>query len=66
MSDLRVAVDASRVRSGGGVAHLVGILDIDEPAIFGIKEIHVWALVDQASSARDRNELAQTSSLAGI
>ena len=43
MSDLRVAVDASRVRSGGGVAHLVGILDIDEPAIFGIKEIHVWA-----------------------
>jgi len=30
MSDLIVAIDASRIRSGGGVAHLLGILDIEQ------------------------------------
>jgi glycosyltransferase involved in cell wall biosynthesis len=43
MSLIKVAVDASRVRSGGGVAHLFGILNITEPTQFGIAEIHVWA-----------------------
>ena len=43
MVNLKIAVDASRVRSGGGIAHLSGILNIDNPAIFGIDEIHVWA-----------------------
>lgn len=43
MTAIRVAVDASRVRSGGGIAHLVGILSIEDPKIFGISEIHVWA-----------------------
>jgi glycosyltransferase involved in cell wall biosynthesis len=40
---IKVALDASRVRSGGGVAHLLGILDIANPLAFGIDEIHVWA-----------------------
>ncbi len=40
---IKVGVDASRVRSGGGVAHLLGILDIENPSEFGIQEIHVWA-----------------------
>lgn len=40
---IKVAIDASRVRSGGGVAHLLGILDIPDPMVFGIAEIHVWA-----------------------
>jgi glycosyltransferase involved in cell wall biosynthesis len=40
---IKVAVDASRVRSGGGVAHLLGILSIADPTEFGIEEIHVWA-----------------------
>ena len=43
MTKVRVAVDASRVRSGGGVAHLIGILDIDNPNQFGIESIHLWA-----------------------
>ena len=50
MSLLKVAVDASRVRSGGGVAHLVGIMNITDPTEYGIAEIHVWAykkLLDQ-------------------
>ncbi|MCF8171972.1 MAG: glycosyltransferase family 4 protein [Candidatus Methylopumilus sp.] len=47
---IKVAVDASRVRSGGGVAHLLGILSIEDPKEFGIEQIHVWAykkLLDQ-------------------
>jgi glycosyltransferase involved in cell wall biosynthesis len=43
MSNIRVAIDASRVRSGGGIAHLVGILDIEDPKDFGIEMIHLWA-----------------------
>jgi hypothetical protein len=40
---IKVALDASRVRSGGGVAHILGILDIPTPMEFGIEEIHIWA-----------------------
>ena len=50
MTPVVVAVDASRIRSGGGVAHLLGILAIDDPAQFGIDKINVWAyqkLLDQ-------------------
>ena len=43
MRPIKVAVDASRVRSGGGVAHLLGILSIEDPKEFGIEQIHVWA-----------------------
>ena len=43
MKKISVAVDASRVRSGGGVAHLLGILDIELTEDHPIKEIHVWA-----------------------
>ncbi|NDY83488.1 glycosyltransferase family 4 protein [Orrella sp. NBD-18] len=43
MVKLKVAVDASRVRSGGGVAHLIGILDLERIDLFGIAEIHLWS-----------------------
>ena len=43
MLKLKVAVDASRVRSGGGVAHLIGILDLDTIEAYGIDEIHLWS-----------------------
>jgi glycosyltransferase involved in cell wall biosynthesis len=55
MSTLRepftvVGIDASRNRSGGAKAHLIGILTECDPEKYGIKEIHVWAfrsLLDQ-------------------
>lgn len=40
---INIAVDASRVRSGGGVAHLLGILSEEDIAQYGIKQVHVWA-----------------------
>jgi glycosyltransferase involved in cell wall biosynthesis len=45
-----VAIDASRNRSGGAKAHLIGILSECDPAKHGIQAIHVWAfrsLLDQ-------------------
>jgi glycosyltransferase involved in cell wall biosynthesis len=47
---LTVGIDASRNRSGGAKAHLMGILSECDPLQHNIKEIHVWAfksLIDQ-------------------
>jgi glycosyltransferase involved in cell wall biosynthesis len=43
---IKVAIDASRNRSGGAKAHLVGILNACDPRNYGIKEIHVWSYGD--------------------
>ncbi len=40
---LTIGIDASRNRSGGAIAHLIGILSVGDPASFGISEVHVWA-----------------------
>jgi glycosyltransferase involved in cell wall biosynthesis len=40
---LKVAIDATRVKSGGGIAHLMGILNIDDIETHGIAEVHIWA-----------------------
>lgn len=45
-----VAIDASRNRSGGAKAHLLGILKSCDPREHGISSVHVWsykALLDQ-------------------
>lgn len=40
---MKVAVDASRNRSGGAKAHLIGILKDGDPLAAGIEEVHVWS-----------------------
>ena len=40
--EISVAIDASRNRSGGAIAHLKGILEDSDPSLIGIKEVHVW------------------------
>lgn len=45
-----VAIDASRNRSGGAVAHLIGLIGAADPAAHGIARVHVWsyrALLDR-------------------
>jgi len=47
---LIVGIDASRNRSGGAKAHLIGVLTECDPKEHGISKIHVWAfrsLLDQ-------------------
>jgi glycosyltransferase involved in cell wall biosynthesis len=38
-----VGIDASRNRSGGAKAHLVGILGAGDPSRYGISRVHVWS-----------------------
>lgn len=54
-----MAVDASRVRSGGGIAHIMGVLDIADPTQFGIDEIHVWAYERLLKTLPDRTWLVK-------
>jgi N-acetyl sugar amidotransferase len=40
---MNLCINACRARSGGAIAHLIGILQEANPADFGIKEVHVWS-----------------------
>lgn len=51
---LIIGIDASRNRSGGAKAHLVGILSSVTPACHGIQEIHVWSFRSLLDSLPDR------------
>lgn len=51
---LVVGIDASRNRSGGARAHLIGLLDAGNPKEHGIREIHVWAFKALLDSLPER------------
>lgn len=54
-SDLLViGIDASRNRSGGAIAHLVGILLEGDPLSSGIREIHLWSYKSLLNVIPDR------------
>lgn len=40
---ITIGIDASRNRSGGGKAHVLGILKDCDPLAYGIQEVHVWS-----------------------
>jgi len=42
-NSLIIGIDASRNRSGGAIAHIVGIISEGNPLDHGIREVHVWA-----------------------
>lgn len=49
-----VGIDASRNRSGGAIAHLIGILSHGNPLSYGISELHLWSyqsLLDKIPSS---------------
>jgi glycosyltransferase involved in cell wall biosynthesis len=49
-----VGIDASRNRSGGAKAHLVGILSEGNPLKHGIEEVHVWTYGSLLDSIPER------------
>ncbi len=56
MSDLEkivLGIDASRNRSGGAKAYLIGILSELDPSKYGIHEVHVWAFKSLLSAIPD-------------
>lgn len=38
-----MAIDASRNRSGGAIAHIVGILSSFDPDKYGVQQVHIWS-----------------------
>jgi len=47
---LVIGIDASRNRSGGAIAHLLGILQKGAPASYDIEQIHVWTYKELADA----------------
>lgn len=56
-----IGVDGSNLRSGGGVTHLVQLLEVAEPESHGIERIHVWASRDTLDALPDRPWLSTES-----
>ncbi|KRC81728.1 glycosyltransferase family 4 protein [Sphingomonas sp. Root241] len=52
--DIVVGLDASRNRSGGAKAHLIGLLRDGDPLAHGIREVHVWAYRSLLDALPDR------------
>ena len=51
---LVVGIDASRNRSGGAKAHLVGILGDSDPTAHGIDRVHLWSYRSLLDAVPDR------------
>ncbi len=49
-----IGIDASRNRSGGAQAHLIGILSEMDPVKFGVKFVHVWSFRTLLDKIPDR------------
>jgi glycosyltransferase involved in cell wall biosynthesis len=52
-----IGIDASRNRSGGAKAHLIGILGSSDPSAHGIEEVHVWSYSSLLDSLPQRSWL---------
>ncbi|MFL1479418.1 glycosyltransferase family 4 protein [Pseudomonas grimontii] len=59
-----VAIDASRSRSGGAKAHLVGILSAADPLRSGIAAVHVWSYKELLDKLPDEPWLIKHNPLA--
>jgi glycosyltransferase involved in cell wall biosynthesis len=49
-----LGVNASRARSGGAKAHLVGLLSELDPSNYGFSKVHVWSYSELLESLPDR------------
>ena len=52
-SGIVIGIDASRNRSGGAKAHLLGIIKNGDPLSHGISEVHVWSYSELLDSLPD-------------
>jgi glycosyltransferase involved in cell wall biosynthesis len=58
---IRLAIDASNIRIGGGVTHLVEILRAADPIAHGFEKICIWALRSTLEQIEDRDWLEKRS-----
>lgn len=61
---LVIGIDASRNRSGGAKAHLIGVLGESDPFQFGISEVHVWAYQSLLDALPNRQWLVKHNPIA--
>jgi hypothetical protein len=54
LKKLNVGIDASRNRSGGAVAHMIGLIDAAIPERYGIEQVHVWSYAKLLQALPDR------------
>jgi glycosyltransferase involved in cell wall biosynthesis len=54
ISEIVIGIDASRNRSGGSKAHIIGILASLDPYFYGISEVHIWSFKSLLDSIPDR------------
>jgi glycosyltransferase involved in cell wall biosynthesis len=58
---IRLAIDASNIRIGGGVTHLVEVLRAADPIAYGFEKICVWGRVSTLDQIEDRDWLEKRS-----
>jgi glycosyltransferase involved in cell wall biosynthesis len=58
---IRLAIDASNIRIGGGVTHLVEVLRAADPIAYGFEKICVWARVSTLEQIEHRDWLEKRS-----
>jgi len=51
---MRLGIDASNIRDGGGVTHLVGLLREANPPVYGFSDVVVWSGRSTLSRIEDR------------
>ena len=56
-NNIKIGIDASRNRSGGAKAHIIGILTESDPTNYNISEVHVWAFKTLLDSIPDKKWL---------
>ncbi len=56
-----VAIDASRNRSGGAKAHLLGVLEAVDPREHGVAGVHLWSTAELVRALPDRPWLTKHS-----
>ncbi|NRS90149.1 glycosyltransferase involved in cell wall biosynthesis [Flavobacterium sp. 7E] len=49
-----IGIDASRNRSGGAKAHVIGLISDGTPEDYGIDEVHIWAFKSLLDSLPDK------------
>jgi glycosyltransferase involved in cell wall biosynthesis len=49
-----LGIDASNIRAGGGVTHLVELLKLAQPDVYGFKQVIVWSCAETLRQIDDR------------
>jgi glycosyltransferase involved in cell wall biosynthesis len=59
MASIILGIDASRNRSGGAIAHMVGLIEEANPERYGFREVHVWSYSKLLDALPDRTWLVR-------